>query len=54
MRARLVYEVYQIGMLLASPRVECTSHGDGTATVRVTFACWYWPVMALALWIAGA
>ncbi len=53
MRARIVYEVVQIGNLIASPRIAEESMGDGYARGVITYVWWYRPVVRLAFWICG-
>ncbi len=55
MRARILYEIIQIGNLIASPRfVDWTYYDNDMASVRVMYAWWYRPVIAFGFWLAGS
>lgn len=53
MRVRILWEVLQIGNLIAWPKTTIHDIGDGYATATTEYARWYRPIVALAFWICG-
>lgn len=50
-RARFLWEVLQIGNLIASPKQEETQEGE-YSTVSLQYALWYRPLISFAFWLA--
>jgi hypothetical protein len=54
MRTRILYEIIQIGNLIASPRFQWTYLDGDMAKVTAIYAWWYRPVIAFGFWLAGS
>lgn len=48
---RFLWEILQIGNLIASPKHTIEDDGSGYATVTTEYAWWYRPVVAFAFWL---
>lgn len=53
MRVRILWEVIQIGNLIASPVTRMEDADDGYMRGTITYAWWYRPVVALAFWLCA-
>lgn len=51
---RVLWEVLQIGNLIAAPETTIEDTGAGYARATTTYAWWYRPMVALAFWLCGA